>query len=412
MSLIELAKSSPGSFDKYRAEQIVAFAGAGKLRDGSECSNQLRGYLETVSAERLGSYAQECLDDPFTDSGLVLQDVVNELGRRLEFEVQNGRYKGVSGGIGFDGIWHVPNGPSIIVEVKTTDAYNVSLDGVAGYKPKLQNAGLVSDDVSILFVVGRQDTGALEAQIRGSKYAWDMRVVGVESLIKLVSVKEKSSEDQTVTQIRELLRPFEYTRVDRILDVVFNTATDVVNQDEEPAESEVSTPYQQDRTPQSTIEDARLKAVGAVNLAKNLHLVRKRQALFEDNDASARACVTISKRYEQNAQPYWYAYHPKWDDFLSKVSSGFMVFGCIDRSEAFAIPLKDMRKILPSLNQTIKPDGSHYWHVKFVEEPQGLVLFASKTGERFSLDSFGVDIAPCSLSSTSTTASPSSWFTS
>jgi len=395
MSLIELAKSSPASFDKYRAEQIVAFAGAGKLRDGSECCDQLRAYLETVSAERLAIYARECLDDPFTDSGLVLQDVVNELGRRLEFEVQNGRYRGVTGGIGYDGIWRVPNASSIIVEVKTTDAYSVSLGGVASYKSKLQGEALVSEDASILFVVGRQDTGALEAQIRGSRYAWDMRVVGVESLIKLVSVKEKSSEDQTVTQIRELLRPFEYTRVDRILDVVFSAAVDVVTQDEEPIEDggDASISYQQDRTPQSTIEDVRLGVASAVNSDRNLHLVRRRQALFEDKEASARACITISKRYE-SAQPYWYAYHPKWDDYLAEADSGLMVFGCIDRPEAFAIPLAEIRKILPSLNQTVKADGTHYWHVKFVEEPAGLVLFASKTGERFALDGYRISVKP------------------
>lgn len=392
MSLIDLAKSNPESFDKYLIRQVVAVAGNGTLRDESECSHQLRAYLETVSAEKLADYARECLDDPFTDSGLVLQEVVNELGRRLEFDVQNGRYRGRVGGIGFDGIWRVPGGPSIIVEVKTTDAYNVKLGDVAGYKPKLQNAGLVEDDASILFVVGRQDTGALEAQIRGSRYAWEMRVVGVDSLIRLVSVKEKSSEDQTVTQIRELLRPFEYTRVDRILDVVFSAAVDVVTQDEEPTDNDQAEPFQQERTPQSTIEEVRLRAVGGLNVAKDLHLVRKRQALFEDKDADVRACVTVSKRYEQNTQPYWYAYHPKWDDFLADATQGLMVFGCIDRPEAFAIPREEMQQILPSLNQTVKSDGSHYWHVKLAEEDDGLVLFASKTGERFPLHSYRVSL--------------------
>lgn len=394
MSLIDLAKSNPDSFEKYLVRQVVAVAGNGTLRDNSECSSQLRAYLETVGAEKLADYARECLDEPFTDSGMVLQDVVNELGRRLEFEVQGGRYRGVTGGIGFDGIWRVPNGPSIIVEVKTTDAYNVKLDDIAGYKPKLQGAGLVDDDASILFVVGRQDTGALEAQIRGSRYAWEMRVVGVDSLIKLVSVKEKSSEDQTVTQIRELLRPFEYTRVDRILDVVFSAAVDVVTQDEEPTEDDSGGTHQQERTPQSTIEDVRLKAVSGLNADKNLHLVRKRQALFEDKDANVRACVTISKRYEQNTQPYWYAYHPKWDDFLADADRGLMVFGCIDRPEAFAIPQEDMQRILPSLNQTVKPDGTHYWHVKLAEEAGSLVLFASKTGQRFPLDAYRISLTP------------------
>lgn len=393
MSLVDFAKSNPKSLEGYAVRQIVAFAGDGTLKDFSDCSAQLRSYLETVPASKLAKYARECLDSPFTDSGLVLQDVVNELGRRLEFEVQNGRYRGVTGGIGYDGIWRAPNGDAIIVEVKTTDAYNVSLDGVAGYRAKLQVQSDVGGAASILFVVGRQDTGSLEAQIRGSRYAWDMRVVGVESLIKLVSVKEQSSEDQTVSQIRELLRPFEYTRVDRILDVVFSAASDVVSQDEDlGAIAEVQdSSQQQDRTPKQQLEAVRHNAVDALNTAKSVNLVRKRQALFEDKDLSVRACVTVSKRYDQTNQPYWYAFHPKWRDYLSNAANGYMVFACIDRPEAYAIPCAEMDRVLPSLNQTIKPDGTSYWHVKFIEDVSGMMMFASKTGEKFPLQAYKVE---------------------
>lgn len=265
----------------------------------------------------------------------------------------------------------------------------MSLETIAGYRSKLIAGGALAQDSSILFVVGRKDTGALEAQIRGSRYAWDMRVVGVDSLLKLVQVKEKSSEDQTVIQIRELLRPFEYTRIDRILDVVFSAATDAIKDEAEPLDdtgpSGDTDSFQQDRTPQQTIEQVRLKAAESLSLNIGGHLVRKRQALFEDKELSARACITVSKRYDSKLQPYWYAYHPKWDDFLGDAVSGYVVFGCVDRLEAFAIPLQRMREILPSLNQTVRPDGGTYWHVKFSEAPNGLVLFASKTGESFDL---------------------------
>lgn len=394
MSLVELSKSNSESFDKYLVRQIVAFAGNGNLRDQSVCSDQLREYFRTNSSERLSRYAQECLEQAFPESGFVLQDVVNELGRRLEFDVSNGRYRGIPNAVGFDGLWKVPGGATILVEVKTTDTYNVSLEAVAGYRSKLISSDLLGGDSSILFVVGRKDTGSLEAQIRGSKYAWDMRVVGVDSLLKLVRVKEKSSEDQTISQIRELLRPFEYTRVDRILDVVFSAATDAVDDKESPIE-ETGDPAeavgsQQDRTPQQTIEQVRIRAAEAVSVAKNCHLVRRRQSMFEDKSSSIRACITVSKRYDSKLQPYWYAYHPKWDEFLSGSTAGYVVFGCVDRGDAFAIPLDKMREILPSLNQTERPDGASYWHVKFAEISGKLVLFASKTGESFDLTPFRI----------------------
>lgn len=396
MSLIDLSKANPESFENYLGRQIVAFAGDGNLRDNSECSLQLRSYFRAVSTSRLERYAQECLEQPFPESGLVLQDVVNELGRRLEFEVENGRYRGKPGVIGFDGIWKVPNGPTIVVEVKTTDTYNVSLETVAEYRTKLVSNGELSQEVSVLFVVGRKDTGALEAQIRGSRFAWDMRVVGVESLLKLVRVKEKSSEDQTIIQIRELLQPFEYTRIDRILDVVFSAATDAIPEEETSAHlvegaSEISS-VQQDRTPQNTIEQVRLKAVDALNLSLGANLVRKRQALFEDPDKGIHACITVSKRYDDKLQPYWYAFHPKWDEFLNDAANGYIVFGCVDRDEAYAVPLDIMRGYLPSLNQTVRPDGAMYWHVKLAENADGVVLFASKTGERFDLSPYKIDL--------------------
>lgn len=396
MSLIELSKSSPDSFDGYLARQIVAFAGDGHLRDQSICSDQLRSYLKVVSSDRLDRYAKECLEQSFPESGLFLQDVVNELGRRLEFEVEDGRYRGTQNSVGFDGIWRVPNGPTIVVEVKTTDTYNVSLETIASYRTKLIASGALGEDTSLLFVVGRKDTGALEAQIRGSRFAWDMRVVGVESLLKLVRVKEKSSEDQTITQIRELLRPFEYTRVDRILEVVFSAATDVVQEEDVQhtlTEGELdSVGSQQDRTPQKTIEQVRIKAVEALNSLLAANLVRKRQALFEDRDADIKACITVSKRYDDKLQPYWYAFHPKWDDYLGDANAGYMVFGCVDRTEAFAIPLDAMRSFLPSLNQTVRPDGAMYWHVKLAETSNGMVMFASKTGERFDLSPYFIKL--------------------
>jgi hypothetical protein len=396
MSLIELSKGNAQSFEGYLARQIVAFAGDGHLRDKSECAAQLRAYLRTVSADRLERYAKECLEQSFTDSGFFLQDVVNELGRRLEFEVENGRYRGTSNAIGFDGVWNVPDGPTIVIEVKTTDTYNVSLDTVAEYRTKLTNSGALSGNTSILFVVGRKDTGALEAQIRGSRYAWDMRVVGVESLLRLVRVKEKSSEDQTVTQIRELLRPFEYTRVDRILDVVFSATTDAVQPEDGEENSSSDEPqvgsFQQDRTPQTKIEHVRVKAVEALNRKLDSNLVRKRQAMFEDKEAGINACITVSKRYDDKLQPYWYAFHPKWDQFLQASAKGYMIFGCVDKDEAYAVPLSKMREFLPSLNQTIRPDGAMYWHVKLSETDSGMVMFASKTGEKFDLSQYSIQL--------------------
>ena len=74
---------------------------------------------------------------------------MNELGRRLDYKVTNGRYQGTTNAIGFDGIWIAPEGHTIIAEVKTTDAYRISLDTIVGYRQKLLSAGAVNGEPSI-----------------------------------------------------------------------------------------------------------------------------------------------------------------------------------------------------------------------------------------------------------------------
>ncbi|WBT36625.1 hypothetical protein [Hyphomicrobium sp. DMF-1] len=398
MGLMDLWRSNPDSISAYMIRQIVAISGDGRLRDDSPCAAELRTYLREVSPDKLSVYASECLNDGFDDSGYVLQDVVNEIGRRLGFEVENGRYQGRQGGIGYDGIWRAEPDIALIVEVKTTDTYNVRLDAVAEYREKLRISGLVTSAASTLFVVGRKDTGALEAQIRGSRYAWDTRVVGVESLVKLMQIAVKSNERSTIRQIRELLRPFEYTRVDRIVDVMFDAATDVeLAKEEEVAEDadhSASTDFPS-KTPSDDLERMRVRIMSAVSNWLGTPLVQRRRVFFESADGEARACVAVSKRYERGYQPYWYAYHTAWSEFLSGATSGYFVLGCMDRNDAFALPVSVIDSFLPKLNQTMRRDGRSYWHVVLTSLDDGsLALYSSRTGEAMPLSSYSVPLGP------------------
>jgi hypothetical protein len=403
MPLIELWRSNPDGIKSYAIRQVVAIAGDGRIRDQSMCAVELRSYLRETTSGKLAAYAVECLEEGFEDSGFVLQDVVNEIGRRLEFDVENGRYRGKSGEVGFDGIWRVGSDQAVVVEVKTTDTYNARLEDVAGYREALIRNGRVPQDASTLFIVGRKDTGALEAQIRGSRYAWDMRVVGVESLVKLMHIKEKSTEDATVRQIRELLRPFEYTRVDRIVDVIFDTATDVEQSSDTAAEdvatssAEVTDIHSQERTAPEALDAMRDRIVAALQRRLGVPLVRRRRALFESADRRKRVCITISKRHDREYQPYWYAYHPAWNDFLKGAEQAMFVLGCMDRDEAYAIPLSNFSSFLPKLNQTLGDGSRNYWHVIITpNEDGGLALYSSSTGDKLDLRPYTISLDPVS----------------
>lgn len=210
MPLNNVWKSNRGEVLRMTVEQVVSIAGDGILRDHTESSEELRELLRVVPSERLFAYARHCLETSFNKSGLVLQDIVNELGRRLEFDVKNGLYQGKKNAVGFDGIWRLEGELDLVIEVKTTDYITISLDKLADYRDRLAADKQVQRNASMLVVVGREDTGALEAQLRGSRYAWEMRLISVEGLIKLVQIKEKSEDPNTLRQIRQLLQPFEY----------------------------------------------------------------------------------------------------------------------------------------------------------------------------------------------------------
>jgi hypothetical protein len=405
MPLISIFESAPESVAKFSIEQVVSTAGDGALKDDSTCSAEFREYLSKVGTGEIARYVDHCLSVAFPKNGMVLQDLVNELGRRLDYGVTNGRYQGVQGKIGFDGLWLSPEGHTLVVEVKTTDAYRLSLDTLAKYRSRLAEAGKLSAESSVLIVVGRQDTGELEAQIRGSRHAWDIRVISAEALIKLVLLKENTEAAETGLKMRSLLTPIEYTRLDRMVDVMFTTATDVEEPEmEEQADQEAAsatTAFHTTKTAPAIVTAADVVAtskgtwhftdaqllqakredvIAALGRREAASLVRKSRALYWNAQRDVRAACSMSKRYTgKNQAPYWYAYHPQWDTFLGEGDRGFFVLGCMDRETAFAVPHAAMKPLLPALHTTTTKSGITYWHIHLIEHGAGLAISVPKS---------------------------------
>jgi hypothetical protein len=397
MPLLDLWHSRPETLSEMSLKQVVVMAGDGRLRDGSEAADELRRYLSEVSSEKLSAYAAKLIEESFQDSGLVLQDLVNELGRRLEYKVENGRYRGRHGEPGFDGLWQSPQGKYLVVEVKTTDSYQIDLDKIAEYRNQLAQRGKINQSASILIVVGREDTGGLEAQIRGSRHAWDMRLISVEALVKLAVLKESTDEEDTLEKIRNILVPFEYTRLDNIIDVMFSAAKDAEAQvaereegpAEEAAEAESDGLREQTWTDTASLQEKRKAIISALGRREGRPLIAKSRTQYWSSDQSLRACCTISKRYDRGIYRYWYAYHPRWDSFLGEGQIAYFVLGGMDIPIAFAVPLEVMREHRDELNTTTRPTGETYWHIHVAEQPpEHYVLVLHKSGAYLPIDEY------------------------
>ncbi|OEJ65970.1 hypothetical protein [Magnetovibrio blakemorei] len=400
MPLIELWKNNREQIEQYAIDQIVAFAGGKEpLKDGNSCAAELREYLSKIPTQTLGIHVEKCLTDSFKDSGLVLQDIVNELGRRLDYKVENGLYQGRKGAIGFDGLWKLSNGHSLVVEVKTTDAYRINLDTLANYRMGLLNRDQISTNSSILIVVGRQDTGDIEAQVRGSRHAWDIRLISADALLRLVDLKEKTDEDETLSKIQSLLVPFEYTRLDNIIDVVFATAKDVeaaVDNELQDVEDVTSTncstakvSYVHQHTPQAIMTDIRNKIVKSISEREGVNFLAHKRSLFWSPDHKTRAIISLSKLYDGGNGYYWYGFHPQWKAFLESGDVGFHVLGCVGKNYALALPRELIIGVLDRLNTSEKDGALRHWHIHIEHDDNGEPsIVVHKTGERLPVSEF------------------------
>ena len=380
MSLLTLWQSNPKDFGGKHIEQLVKIAGDGVLKDGTQASAELREFLAGVPTEILGQYLSQCLDTSFDDSGLVLQDIVNELGERLGCEIERGLYRGKQNAIGFDGIWKFPGGYGVVVEVKTTDAYTISLEKILGYRSALIKDGKVSEDSSVLIVVGRKDTDSLEAQVRGSRYGWDTRLISADKLLKLVEIKEAADNKETIRKIRTVLTPLELTRVDFIVDLLATTADDiseVVSTDEGFETPEGTDKKEKKFTPVAFHGDV----VARLQKSLGVELKKETRALYVSADKSVSARTVVSKTHVNGPNTgYWFAFHPYYRDELEEYKQSFIAFGCGGPETILLFDLAKFVELLPKLNTT-ELDDRMYWHVHFIADERGKLELKFKGGQ-------------------------------
>jgi hypothetical protein len=364
MALLDLLEKSPQQVLDKQVQQLIAFAGAGKLTDDSVCSAEFRAFLARVPSERLRSYADQCLAQPFPDSGLALQDVVNEVGARLGSSVSSGRYRGTVKHVGFDGLWKFSSDHWIVTEVKTTDAYRIDLNTIADYRTALVDNGIIpgKGTSSILLIVGRHDTGDLEAQIRGSRHAWDIRIISVDALFRLLAIKEAVEDPQIIQRIHSILVPREFTRLDEIVDVLFSTTEDIKQDDtdelpeEQPAEKRSKEP----KFVPVAFHDA---CISRIQERLGTPLIKRTRAQFTNHDKTLMVNCLVSREHSPDTSPnYWFAFHPHQREALRGTERAYIAFGCGGIERILLIPFHDFDQWVDGMWMTETEDRM-YWHV-------------------------------------------------
>lgn len=198
----------------------------GKLDDslGEETPRErFRRFLKENLKEvgQVRDYIEECLRNSGEQYSRALQDLVNYLGHFLEFDVIFGRYHGVQGQIGFDGLWKSPTPFYVVLEVKTTEIYATKTATLIGYVDALISEKKIPnwDRALGLYVVGRPDPELhqLENAIIAEKRTDQLRIISVESLLSLVELFNQY--DVSHSDILGVLKP-SGTMVDPIIDMM------------------------------------------------------------------------------------------------------------------------------------------------------------------------------------------------
>lgn len=178
----------------FTLDQILGLVGTLDDTSGTDTS---RERFRTFLRESVGStgavrdYVEACIKNKGPQYDHALQDLVNHIGALIGFDVEFGRYKGVVNDVGHDGLWRW-NDFSIVVEVKTTDAFSIQTATVVGYADKLISKGAISnwDHAMGLYVFGRTDSQLkqLANSVMAERRTHQLRIATVDDVLSLAEL--------------------------------------------------------------------------------------------------------------------------------------------------------------------------------------------------------------------------------
>ena len=386
MALVDIYRSHRDELLSKSIRQLLQTAGDGSLKDGNSTSRELREFLTQVPAEKLIEYGNYCLSNKFESSGVLLQDVVNEIGRRLEYKVQNGRYKGVVNAIGFDGIWKA-NGHAVVLEVKTSDVYTISLEVINKYFDRLVAEKLIHEEKSsILIVVGRSETSNLEDAIRGNLRSNKIRLISFAALSDLLLATVNTTSPHAAQSIRRMLIPHESVKLDSIVGVLLKIAEELAGNltEIQPVSIKKGAVKLPEKTYEDALKDDHLISKGKTAFHKQSQvtveqtlskqpdeelsvkqsaelrrqpaikrfedrfgetLLKRRHSLYFATASRSNVVVFSSKKYEDSLFDYWFTVSEVQIKHLKSSNEAYLLFSCGEANAILLVPFSKYQEM-------------------------------------------------------------------
>ena len=369
--------------------QIVTMLGDGKLSDAGQTALAFRDFLNNCKIEQLESFIKQMVTEP--SDGKILQDIVNTIGKKIGFEVLHGLYHGKKNAIGFDGFWSYGD-LNLMIECKTTDAYRISTKTLLTYANQLKEEKGLKLLPPILLVVGRVDTGDIEAQIRGSRADDQISVIGVESLLSLAKSAVELSGGPLADSLRNILLPRDYTRLDDLSALITNVINEAQQTSQDQAEVEDARfvkisdkkPLSTEISAQNLTDQLRSSMIASsLNILGKLRKVSSRsKAQFATEDGEVFFFLA-SKRYSDTYQHFWYSIQHSWKEIWLQKGGG-LVLGLEGKRYFYIIDYETVIKWTNFLNETVKPNRQ-YWHLALKESHDKIEVILNKSEHNFDI---------------------------
>jgi hypothetical protein len=194
--------------------------------------------------------------------------------------------------------------------------------------------------------------------------------------MKLVQLKEKLDDEKTIKQISEILRPLEFTRLDKLIEIVFETTQDIQLDPNEELSNEVDS-SKDDSDEVKEQEEVKHRSVPVnfqdqclqkIESKFNTSLVKSTRAGYQTIDGEKGFLCCISKQHKGKSYlKYWFAFHPHQELFLKKFKTAYVVYGCGSANNTFLIPFDILQEEHEYLWTTEK-ESRIYWHIVIHEK--------------------------------------------
>ena len=210
--------------------------------------------------------------------------------------------------------------------------------------------------------------------MRGSRHAWDIRLISVDALSRLMLLKQEMIDPQISEKVRAVLLPREFTRVDGIIELVFSAARRCQGklalsvEDVEEIEDESKSPrFRPVAFHQACIE--------RIERSLEHALVARSKAIYGSADGSL---VVFLRNLEGTCDILEFnllvCVSPSAKGRIRRCSQGVrrVRLWLCGRDRGAAV--SRLRSLLEGMHKTILKDGRFYWHVKIYLEDGRFVL--------------------------------------